>query len=69
MLYHSFYEAKTSWIGEQVKAALDRMEHKKPVFAGLFVPALTPQQLTVAVNSARDGGASGISFFPLTSMT
>lgn len=67
MLYNGFYEAPVSWVGDQTKAALQRLKgekNRKPVFSGVFMPDLpTPEALLQAIQSAKAGGASGYAIF------
>jgi len=69
MLYHGFYNQDIDFIQSETKAALDRLQHKKPVYCGVFVPDLTPERLPQAILEAKAGGASGFSLFDLGSMT
>lgn len=64
MLYHNFYDENPRWIKEQVEAALGRMEEARPVYSGLYMPALpTADELALAIDLAKAGGAKGISLF------
>lgn len=69
MLYHNFYNRDIDFVGEHVKKGLERLDHKKPLYAGLFVPALNPGQLADAIKVAREAGASGFSMFDMHSLT
>jgi len=40
-----------------------------PLYSGLFVPELSPDELVAAVGHAREGGASGVSLFDVGNMT
>ena len=68
MLYHNFYNRDIDFVGEHVRKGLGRLGHKKPVYAGLFVPSLNPGQLAGAVTQALDAGASGFSLFDLNAL-
>lgn len=72
MLYQSFYNEPVSWIGAQCRAGMERMQQKgasKPLYSGVFVPALDPAQLREAIEGSVDAGASGVALFDLGSMT
>lgn len=69
MLYHNFYEEDINWIGEQTSAALERLNHNKPIHSGLFVPSLSPEELVKAIDIAINSGAKGVSLFNLNAMT
>jgi hypothetical protein len=69
MLYHGFYNQDIDFIQRETKASLERLQHKKPVYSGVFVPDLTPEKLPLAIREGLNGGASGFSLFDLGSMT
>lgn len=69
MLYHGFYNRDIDFISQHTKAALVRLEKKKPVYSGVFVPDLSPEKLPAALAEAHAGGASGFALFDLASMT
>jgi uncharacterized lipoprotein YddW (UPF0748 family) len=69
MLYHGFYNADIAWIGEEIKAAHQRLGEPKPVFSGLFLPDLTPEELTRAIETSIQAGAAGISLFDFELMS
>lgn len=63
MIYHSFYEKPVAWIEEATRAGVTALGGRIPLYAGLFVPALTPDELAEAARRARAGGAAGIVIF------
>lgn len=63
MLYHGFYNEDIPWIGEQVAKNKKLLVEDKPIYAGLFLPHLEPEELSLAYNSAIENGAKGISLF------
>jgi|TARA_B100000809_G_scaffold113692_1_gene112189 uncharacterized lipoprotein YddW (UPF0748 family) len=72
MLYQSFYNEQIAWVGGQCKAGIERMQRKggsKPLYSGLFIPALDPAQLSEAIQVSRAAGAAGVSLFNFESMT
>ena len=72
MLYQSFYNEDIPWVGAQVEAGIRHMQEKgrhKPLYSGVFVPALDPAQLREAIEVSRRAGADGVSLFDLGSMT
>lgn len=68
MLYNNFYNESTEWIARQVKMELADLKTPIPVYAGLFVPALSADELRAAIELSESSGASGISLFALNSM-
>ena len=71
MLYHSFYNEDISWVGEQVRASYRRMalyHNTKPVYAGLFIPALKPEELPQAVKTGKAADAKGVALFSYKAM-
>ncbi len=68
MLYHNFYERDIDFIQEHTRKALERMKTPKPIYSGLFIPEIKPEQLDAAIQEGLEGGASGSSFFALGAM-
>ncbi|MCA9735497.1 MAG: family 10 glycosylhydrolase [Deferribacteres bacterium] len=69
MLYHKFYNAEIPWIQEQTRIGVKALTKQTPIFSGLFVPSLSPEELKVAMENALAGGAQGVSLFNADSMT
>ena len=63
MLYQNFYNAGIDWIGEQLKIHIAGLRVKQPVYCGLFLPSLTPEELRDAFIVSVEAGASGVSLF------
>ncbi len=75
MLYHSFYEEGLEWIGMGIKEGLAALATRDPpalspkqIYAGLYLPALSEDERTQAVEIARDAGAHGVSFFEMNGL-
>jgi len=75
MLYHSFYEEGLEWIGMGIKEGLAALAARGPsapspkqIYAGLYLPALSEDERTQAVEIARDAGAHGVSFFEMNGL-
>ncbi len=69
MLYNNFYGKGVDWIGEQTAQEVKSQVYPKPIYSGIFVPGLSPEELTRAMESAAAGGASGVVLFSAGSMT
>lgn len=69
MLYHNFYNADLDWIGHHLEKQIAELEIKKPVYSGLFIPSLTPEQLAKAFEISRNTGAAGVSLFAYNHLT
>jgi uncharacterized lipoprotein YddW (UPF0748 family) len=63
MLYHSFYLEDVAWIEGATREGVSALAGRAPLYAGLFVPELSPDQLAAAVRHAFAGGAQGVSLF------
>ncbi len=68
MLYHNFYNASLDWIGEQLISQIRALDKPAPVYSGLFVPALTAEELREAVDISIRSGAAGYALFSYRSM-
>ena len=69
MVYHSFYNEGLEWIGETTREGVFALNHKTKLYTGLYIPALSPEELNLAIKIALDAGASGISLFDYNAMT
>lgn len=69
MVYHNFYEKEVAWIETAVRDGVSVLDSETPLYCGLFIPELSPDQLAAAVKRARNGGASGVSLFDVGNMT
>ncbi len=69
MLYNTFYQEGLSWIGRGVEEDVAALPPGRPVYAGLYLPDLTPDALQTAVRTAADAGASGVSLFQMDGLT
>lgn len=69
MLYQGFYNADIEWIKTQTENGLQRLNHSKPIYSGLFIPHLNPDELEKAISVAKSGGAKGVSLFGYNEMT
>ncbi len=63
MLYHSFYLEPVEWIEQGTRQGVEALDGRLPLYAGLYVPELDPEELGRAVRAALAGGASGVSLF------
>lgn len=68
MLYHSFYNKGTGWIGEQLETLTKALVKPVPVYAGLLMQALSPAQLTETIRMIREINAYGYSLFDFHGM-
>ena len=69
MIYHFYYGKPVAWIEEATKEGVEALGGKCPLYSGLFIPALSPDELPQAVEYALKGGAAGISLFSHRAMT
>jgi len=69
MLYNGFYKQGLPWIGAGVREDVAALPAGRPVYAGLYLPDLTPDALATAVRTAADAGATGVSLFEMNGLT
>ena len=69
MTYHTFYKEGIPWIGEAVREGVAALPAGRPIFAGLYLPDLTPVELGSAVHTALDAGAAGVSVFEMDGLS
>jgi uncharacterized lipoprotein YddW (UPF0748 family) len=65
MIYHEFYEEELPWIGTATREGVDALPEATPLYSGLYLPSLTPEDLGEALRIARAAGAAGVSLFPM----
>lgn len=63
MNYNSFYEEKATWVEGACQEGTEALAGTAPLYSGLFIPALNPDDLRTAIRGSRKGGASGICIF------
>jgi len=68
MLYHSFYLEDIPWIGDGVREGIAALG-STPLNAGLYLPALGPEELGEAVTTVREAGGAGVSLFEMHGLT
>jgi len=69
MLYNGFYNEGLDWIGRSVAEGVSALPADRPLYAGLYLPELTAEQLARAVRIARDAGAAGVSTFEMNGLS
>lgn len=69
MVYNWFYEQGTDWIEPTVLEGVTALGGRFPLYAGLYVAELTPDDLAEAARRALAGGASGVVIFEGTGPT
>ena len=63
MVYHSFYNEDVAWVGEAIREGVEALAGRIPLYSGLFVPELNPDELAQAAEAALTNGAHGIVLF------
>jgi uncharacterized lipoprotein YddW (UPF0748 family) len=69
MLYNNYYRKDIGWIREQTRKGVKSLSSRIPLYSGLFVPEMSPETLSQAVDASLEGGASGVSLFDARAMT
>jgi len=69
MIYHSFYREDVDWIGTATGEGVQALKGEFPLYSGLFIPALTPDEMARAIETSLDNGAGGVTFFAERSLT
>jgi hypothetical protein len=66
MLYHNFYQAGPEWVTKETREAVATV--KKPIYSGLFLPAVDAAGVAPIVRAAFEGAAAGVSIFSASAM-
>jgi uncharacterized lipoprotein YddW (UPF0748 family) len=69
MAYHGFYQEPVSWIEQAVREGVAALPPATPLYAGLYLPDLSPTDLAAAVRHALAGGAAGFSVFEMDGLS
>ena len=70
MLYHPAYDEDVPWIGRSVAEGVAALHGSgTELNAGLYVPALDPEDLADAIRLSTSAGAAGFSLFDLNPLT
>ncbi|KPK01737.1 MAG: hypothetical protein AMS20_13060, partial [Gemmatimonas sp. SG8_28] len=69
MLYQNFYEEDLPWLGAATRDGVTALPERTPLYAGLYLPSLSPDQLSRAVGIVRQAGAAGVSLFEMDGIT
>jgi uncharacterized lipoprotein YddW (UPF0748 family) len=69
MAYHGFYHEPVSWIGDAVREGVAALPATTPLYAGLYLPDLAPDDLAAAARFATEAGAAGISVFEMDGLS
>jgi uncharacterized lipoprotein YddW (UPF0748 family) len=67
MIYHNFYEEDLNWIGATTADGVNDLKGKFPIYTGLFLPDLNPQELKNAIEISKQSGAKGVGLFDANS--
>jgi uncharacterized lipoprotein YddW (UPF0748 family) len=63
MIYNNFYEEPVKWIEYATKEGVVELDGKFPLYTGIFLPPTKPEEIKIALDAAKKGGAKGVAFF------
>ena len=63
MMYHNFYNEDIAWIGEVSWEGIKAIPETTKLYSGLYVPALSPEELNIAIRTIIQAGAWGFCLF------
>jgi uncharacterized lipoprotein YddW (UPF0748 family) len=69
MIYHEFYEEGVPWIGTATAEGVAALPANTPLYSGLYLPTLSPDELADGVSRALESGAAGVSLFEMGGLT
>jgi uncharacterized lipoprotein YddW (UPF0748 family) len=69
MIYHYYYNKKLDWLEPATREGVAELPPSRPLYSGLFISQIKPQELAQAVEWSFKGGARGITLFAMNSMT
>jgi uncharacterized lipoprotein YddW (UPF0748 family) len=69
MLYHTLYGKDTEWIRQETEKGVRSLPESIPLYSGLLVFRLSPEDVAKAVRASLKGGARGVSIFSAQAMS
>lgn len=69
MIYHNFYNQNLNWIQFVTEQGVNEIDGRFPLYSGLYLPALSPEELDTAILNSIQGGAKGVSIFEMNGLT
>jgi uncharacterized lipoprotein YddW (UPF0748 family) len=63
MIYHNFYNETVPWIGSAVADGVHALRGTTPLYSGVFIPSLTPDEMQTATTVSLAAGAAGVIYF------
>lgn len=69
MLYHEFYEETIEWVGRSAGEGVAALAGARPLYAGLYLPSLSPENLAAGIRLAQDAGAAGAAIFEMEGLS
>jgi hypothetical protein len=70
MLYHNFYNEGIDWVSFATAQGVADLKGKNTALsAGVYVPALQPEELPQLIQRVKAEGAAGITFFSANALS
>lgn len=69
MIYQNFYNKPVEWVKYAVQKGITDTRGKVPLFAGLYLPELSGEDLKKAIDYSLEAGASGVAVFDFGSFS
>ncbi|HEX6559646.1 MAG TPA: hypothetical protein VF021_09285, partial [Longimicrobiales bacterium] len=69
MIYNGFYKEPVSWVGDATQQGVTALKAKKPLYSGVFIPDLSPDEMAAASSFALGAGAAGVVYFDEHALT
>ena len=64
MIYHNFYNEELDWIGFATGQGVKDLEGKNTeLHTGIYLPGMSGEEVSQAIQLAKENGAKGVSFF------
>jgi hypothetical protein len=69
MTYNGFYNEPVSWIGRAARDGVTALQGRVPLYTGIYVPDVKPDELGRGARDALSAGASGVVVFDAGAMS
>ncbi len=70
MIYYNFYNETVDWVGFATRQGVEDLKGKNTkLHTGIYLPPMSAKDVSIAIELAKNNGASGISFFDGNAIT
>jgi hypothetical protein len=69
MIYNGFYKEPVTWVGSATRQGVTGLGGTKPLYTGVYIPDLSPDDMETATSLALGAGAAGVVYFDANALS